>query len=181
MQVKMIWAQARDAQGRAVIGKGGTIPWRLPEDLAHLKAKTLGCPVIMGRKTWDSLPPKFRPLPGRTNVVVTRNTAWRPPESAISGEFATLYADSLASSLQKCEQIAAPVAWILGGGELYVQGMAFAHELWVTEIEAECAGDTFAPQIGAGWQETSRIRLASANGLNYSFVSHRRIWARDAH
>ena len=72
-RIGLIWAQARGG----VIGKDGAMPWHLPEDLAHFKRTTLGCPVIMGRKTWDSLPPKFRPLPGRRNIVVTRNTQWQ--------------------------------------------------------------------------------------------------------
>ena len=73
MQLNLIYARARNG----VIGKQGLLPWHLPEDLAHFKRTTLGCPVIMGRRTWDSIPPKFRPLPGRTNVVITRQSDWR--------------------------------------------------------------------------------------------------------
>ena len=73
MKLGLIYARARNG----VIGKGGTLPWHLPEDLAHFKRLTMGCPVIMGRKTWDSLPPKFRPLPGRENVVLTRDAEWK--------------------------------------------------------------------------------------------------------
>ncbi|PJC14207.1 MAG: dihydrofolate reductase, partial [Comamonadaceae bacterium CG_4_9_14_0_8_um_filter_60_18] len=73
MQLNLIFARARNG----VIGANNTLPWHLPEDMAHFKRLTLGCPVIMGRKTWDSLPHKFRPLPGRTNIVVTRQTHWQ--------------------------------------------------------------------------------------------------------
>ena len=73
MKLNLIFARATNG----VIGKDGSMPWHLPEDLAHFKRTTLGCPVIMGRKTWDSLPPKFRPLPGRLNIVVTRNRAFQ--------------------------------------------------------------------------------------------------------
>ena len=72
MRIHLIYARARNG----VIGRNNTLPWHLPEDMAHFKATTAGCPVVMGRKTWDSLPPKFRPLPGRTNLVVTRQADW---------------------------------------------------------------------------------------------------------
>ena len=80
MPLNLIFARARNG----VIGRNNTLPWHLPEDLAHFKRHTLGCPVIMGRKTWDSLPPKFRPLPGRLNVVVTRQPDWQASGAVVA-------------------------------------------------------------------------------------------------
>ena len=96
---------ARAANG--VIGKDGVMPWHLPEDLAHFKRTTLGCPVIMGRKTWDSLPPRFRPLPGRLNVVITRQRDWQAPGATV--------AHSLSEAQAKCGS--APDTWVIGGAE----------------------------------------------------------------
>jgi dihydrofolate reductase len=160
MRIGMIWAQARDAAGRAVIGHQGQMPWHLPEDLAHFRSRTMGCPVIMGRKTWDSLPPRFRPLPGRLNTVVTRNAHWPQPEGV-------QVADSLEAALAACEP--APLVWIMGGGELYAQGMAHAHELSITHIDLQVPGDTFAPELQGTWCETERSDGTGASGLGYSF------------
>src|SRR5574343_1074700 len=106
---------ARAANG--VIGRDNTLPWHLPEDLAHFKRTTLGCPVVMGRKTWHSLPPRFRPLPGRTNVVVTRQADWQAPGATP--------ATSLAQALQQCAQ--APDVWVIGGAQLYALAEPLAH------------------------------------------------------
>src|SRR5688572_31358902 len=97
----LIWAQAEGG----VIGYHNQLPWRLPEDMAHFKAVTMGCPVIMGRKTWDSLPPKFRPLPGRRNVVVTRQAQWNEPGAE--------RAASLEDAIALCA--GAPRVWVTGG------------------------------------------------------------------
>ncbi|RYY68376.1 MAG: dihydrofolate reductase, partial [Comamonadaceae bacterium] len=103
MKLGMVYARARNG----VIGKDGVMPWHLPEDLAHFKRLTLGCPVIMGRKTWESLPPKFRPLPGRRNIVVTRNRDW----SAAGAETA----DSLEQAIARVEDVSH--AWVIGGAQ----------------------------------------------------------------
>jgi dihydrofolate reductase len=153
---------ARAANG--VIGKDGTMPWHLPEDLAHFKRTTLGCPVVMGRKTWDSLPPRFRPLPGRQNVVITRQRGWQ-------AEGATV-AHSLPEALALCG--GAADAWIIGGAEIYRQALPLASSAVVTEIDANYDGDAFAPQFGAGWEETTRERHVSSTGLNFSFVTYLR-------
>jgi dihydrofolate reductase len=147
-----------------VIGKDGTMPWRLPEDLARLKALTMGCPVVMGRKTWDSLPPKFRPLPGRRNIVVTRQPDW----AADGAERAA----SVEESLRMCAD--APLAWITGGTEIFNQSLHLAQRAEVTEIDADFEGDTFAPELGDEWHETARERHVSATGLHYSFVTYRK-------
>ncbi len=159
-RIGLIWAQARGG----VIGRGGVMPWHLPEDLAHFKRTTLGCPVIMGRKTWDSLPPRFRPLPGRSNVVVTRQKNWH--------ENGALPAQDLRSALQICEQ--APDVWVIGGAQLYALAEPLAHSAVVTEIEKAFEGDAFAPNLGPAWTEVARERHVNDTGLAYSFVTYQR-------
>lgn len=156
---------ARAANG--VIGKDGVMPWHLPEDLAHFKRTTLGAPVIMGRKTWDSLPPRFRPLPGRRNVVVTRQTGWKA--EGVHG-VATV-AHSLEEALQLCQDVSD--AWVIGGAQIYAQALPMASTAVVTEIEADFEGDAHAPVLGPAWVESGRECLVAANGLALSFVNYR--------
>ena len=153
---------ARAANG--VIGVNGTLPWHLPEDLAHFKRTTLGCPVIMGRKTWDSLPPKFRPLPGRANIVVTRQDNW----AAVGAQ----RAENLHSALQLCEQ--SSDVWVIGGAQLYALAEPLAQTAVVTEIAQDFEGDAFAPLLGAAWRETARENKVAAHGLAFSFVTYTR-------
>lgn len=161
MQLHLILARAANG----VIGKDGTLPWHLPEDLAHFKRTTLGCPVIMGRKTWDSLPPKFRPLPGRINVVVTRQERW--------SQNGALRAQNLRDALLICEQIQPAVehVWVIGGAQMYEEALPLASTAVITEIDATFEGDAFAPTFGPHWQETAREAHVASNGLNYSFVT----------
>ncbi len=158
MKLGMIYARARNG----VIGDKGQLPWHLPEDLAHFKATTQGCPVIMGRKTWDSLPPRFRPLPGRRNIVVTRQSAWQAEGAERAG--------SLQQALALCE--GAPVAWVIGGAELYAQAAPLAQVAEVTLINADYPGDAFAPLLGPGWTESARSAHTSATGLGYEFIRY---------
>jgi dihydrofolate reductase len=158
MKLHLIFARAANG----TIGKNGTMPWHLPEDLAHFKRTTLGAPVIMGRKTWESLPPRFRPLPGRTNVVVTRQRNWQAEGAQV--------AHSLDEALRLCGDV--PDTWIIGGAEIYAQALSLASTAVVTEIEAEFEGDAFAPQFGPGWQEVRREAHVSATGLKFSFVTY---------
>ncbi|RZI74400.1 MAG: dihydrofolate reductase, partial [Variovorax sp.] len=120
---------ARAANG--VIGANGTLPWHLPEDMAHFKRTTAGCPVIMGRKTWDSLPPKFRPLPGRENIVVTRQADW-----AAAGA-------QRANNLQQAIALCAGAAeiWVIGGAQIYAEAAPIAQRAVVTEIDRDFEGD----------------------------------------
>ena len=152
---------ARAANG--VIGNKGAMPWHLPEDMAHLKRTTMGCPVIMGRKTWDSLPPKFRPLPGRTNIVVTRQADWLAPGA--------IRADSVAQAAALCP--AGSDAWVIGGAEIYALALPLAATAVVTEIDADFPGDTFAPQFGPQWTKTPGVPQVSSNGLKFSFATYR--------
>ncbi len=154
----LIFARARNG----VIGRDGGLPWHLPEDLAHFKQLTIGSPVIMGRKTWDSLPPRFRPLPGRVNIVVTRQPGWQAAGAQRAG--------SLVEAIALCA--GHPRAWVIGGAQVYGQALHLAHRAEVTEIEADIEGDALAPQFGSTWQELSRERHRSAAGLDYSFVTY---------
>ena len=154
--IGLIWAQARDGEGRAVIGAAGTIPWRIPEDFAHFKATTAGHPVIMGRRTWESLP--RRPLPGRTNVVVTRRPGWSD-DGAVA-----------ASSIDEALALAAAApggdeVWVMGGGEIYAEAMALAERLVVTEVDLDVEGDAFAPAVdGAAWEVVVDGAWATSSG-----------------
>ncbi len=151
---------ARAANG--VIGKNNALPWHLPEDMAHFKQTTLGCPVIMGRKTWDSLPQKFRPLPGRLNIVVSRNADWQADGA--------LRAASLADALALCPPGAD--TWVIGGSQIYAAALPLADTAVVTEIAQDFEGDAFAPEFGPAWRETSREQHTGANGLPFAFVTY---------
>jgi len=158
MPLHMIYARARNG----VIGKQGQLPWHLPEDLAHFKRTTLGQPVVMGRVTWESLPEKFRPLPGRSNVVVSRQTSF----SAAGAQ--------LASSLEAAMALFPPaeIIWLIGGAQLYAKGLSIASQIVVTEIDADYEGDAFAPLISSNdWTETHRTSHVSAQGLAYHLVT----------
>ena len=149
-----------------VIGNGDKMPWHLPEDLAYFRRVTKGFPVIMGRKTWDSLPARFRPLPGRRNIVVSRNAMWR----GTGAEAAT----SLAEAIELAA--GAERVFVIGGAELFVQALPLADELRLTEIEREYTGDSFFPELPPGFAETSRQRehAASPNDFDYDFVTYAR-------
>jgi dihydrofolate reductase len=164
LRIKLIWAQARDREGRAVIGRDNAIPWHLPEDMAHFKAHTLGHAVLMGRKTWDSLPPRFRPLPGRRNLVLTRQPAWR----ADGAEVVT----SVQQAIDLLSGGDASELWVIGGAEVYAQCLLLADQVVLTQIDLEVEGDAFAPSLGAGWVQTQRRDVTTANGLRLSFVHH---------
>ncbi|MEI6384394.1 MAG: dihydrofolate reductase [Betaproteobacteria bacterium] len=157
MALNLIYARARNG----VIGKDNQMPWHLPEDLAHFKRVTMGQPVIMGRKTWESIPAKFRPLPGRENIVLTRQTQW------------SAHGAQVASSLQQALQICASheQVWVMGGAEIYAQALPLASKIVVTEIDAEFEGDAYAPVLHSSWKEIDRVENVSENGLAYAFVT----------
>lgn len=146
----MIWAQSRNR----VIGRDGAIPWHLPEDLAHFRDLTMGSVVVMGRRTWDSLPEAFKPLPGRENVVLT--------SAAIEG----------VHCLPSVEEVLAAYDdfWVIGGGAVYAAFLSLATEIHVTEVETDVLGDVFAPDLPPEWERTSGDTLTSAEGLEYRFL-----------
>ena len=159
-RIHMIFARAANGG----IGRDNTIPWRLPEDMAHFKQLTTGWPVIMGRKTWDSLPAKFRPLPGRANIVITRQPDWKDT----GAETAASLTDALALCASSAE------AWIMGGAQIYAQAMPLADRIEVTEIAQDFEGDAYAPVLGPEWQEAGREDHVSANGMKFSFVTYQK-------
>ena len=166
--IALIWAQARDATGRPVIGASGGIPWRVPEDFAHFKMLTLGHPVIMGVRTWASLP--IKPLPGRTNIVLCRDGEVNPDAGAI-------VVPALAEALAVAE--AAPggeLTWIIGGGQVYQQTIEIADRLVITEVDLIVEGDAYAPQLDPNrWQLTEQSSWQrSKTGLRYRFSSFQR-------
>ena len=160
MNINMIFARAANG----VIGHKNAIPWHLPEDLAHFKKLTFGCPVIMGRKTWDSLPPRFRPLPGRSNVVITRQTGWKADGA--------LNAGSLQDALALCHT--SSDVWIIGGEQIYTQAEPLASRIEVTHIDKDYVGDAFAPMLGSQWQPGQKHDHVSSTGLNFSFITYTR-------
>ncbi|MFN6961104.1 MAG: dihydrofolate reductase [Rhodocyclaceae bacterium] len=148
-----------------VIGKNDTLPWHLPEDLKHFKALTTGHAVVMGRKTWESLPEKFRPLPQRQNFVVTRNPHYVAPGATVL------------HSLDEVRRIGAgdTALFVIGGAELYRQLLPWADRLELTEIDAAFDGDAFFPPIDPRqWREVKRKPGVGANGLIYAFVTYER-------
>jgi dihydrofolate reductase len=159
--VTLIAAIARNG----VIGIANRLPWHLPADLRHFKALTTGHAVIMGRKTWESLPAKFRPLPGRRNIVVTRN-----------GEYV---ADGATVSLSLADAVATASGdevFVIGGAELYKAALPLADRLQLTEIDAAYEGDAWFPAINPGrWRETARETHHDEAGLGYAFVTYEKI------
>lgn len=161
--VVLIAAVARNG----VIGHDNQLLWRLPEDARYFRAQTMGCPVIMGRKTWDSLPERFRPLPGRLNIVVTRQPGWTAPGA------------TSAPGLDPAIAAAAPAPrlFVIGGADLYAAALDRADELLLTELDADFEGDTRFPD----WDRTQftelqreRHHAAPPNDFDFDFVRYRR-------
>jgi dihydrofolate reductase len=155
-EVVVIAAVARNR----VIGRDNRLLWNIPEDMAHFKALTAGHTVLMGRRTWESLPPRFRPLPGRRNIVITRQPGYAAPGAEL--------ADSLESALQLAST--ATVVFIIGGEQIYAQAMGIADRLEITEVELEPEGDAWFPEIAAvDWE-----KVAKTEGNEFAFVTYRR-------
>ena len=167
MSIALIWAEAAGG----VIGNDGGIPWRLPEDLARFRELTSGATVVMGRRTWESLPERFRPLPDRRNVVVTRQAGWQAP----GAEVAHSVEEALRGQAEAAtEETAEETIWVMGGGDIYRQALPEADRLEITEVDLEVDGDTLAPAIGDGWRRTVTPAsgwLESKSGLRYRFAT----------
>lgn len=141
-----------------VIGKDNQLIWYIPEDMAHFKALTAGHTVIMGRKTWESLPPRFRPLPGRRNIVISRQTDYAAPGAES--------ADSLENALKLAST--ADTVFIIGGEQIYAQAMALADRLEITEVDLEPEGDAWFPEISTvNWKKTSNLKSAGCAFVTY--------------
>ena len=146
-----------------VIGQNGGIPWHLPEDVAHFRELTMGHPVVMGRRTWESIPDRFRPLPGRRNVVVTRQPDWE----AEGAERAASLVEAIALVADE------PEVFVIGGAQVYADALAHADELALTEIELAVGGDTFFPLFDRSvFVETGREAQVSADGTHFAFVTY---------
>jgi dihydrofolate reductase len=144
--VGLIWAQSKEG----VIGDHGGMPWHVPEDLAHFAAVTKGHPVVMGRKTWDSIPSKYRPFSERTNIVVTRQAGWEAEGAVV--------VHSLDHALKEASDApGGELTWLIGGGELFAQalGRPEVARAVVTFLDLAVGGDTFAPELGPEWRVES--------------------------
>ena len=154
-----------------VIGAGNAIPWRLKNDQRRFKALTIGRPVLMGRKTFESFP--RRPLPGRTNIVVTRDASYRAAGAVVTTSFADARAVALGDALRR---FATEIA-VLGGAEIYAQWMDCADRLEITEVHARPEGDTlFAAIDASAWEEVARERHPAGpdDSADFSYVTYRR-------
>jgi dihydrofolate reductase len=146
-----------------VIGRDGGIPWRLAEDMLRFRSLTMGHPVVMGRRTWESLPDRFRPLPGRGNVVVTRTPDWSAQGADRAG--------SIEEALGLLESESR--VFVIGGGEIYAAALPFADELVLTEIDADIEGDTTFPSWDRGeFEEVERDERVAEDGTPFAFVRY---------
>jgi dihydrofolate reductase len=161
MSLGLIWAQAESG----VIGRDGGMPWRLPEDFAHFKELTLGTIVVMGRRTWDSLPPSSKPLQGRTNIVVTRSAEWNAAG-----------ASRVSSVTEALKVVGGRAAWVIGGAQIYAATIKYADQLEVTTVRGEFEGDTYAPEINDRWRLVHTDPVTgwheSRTGLQYRFAHY---------
>lgn len=160
--VGLVWAEAHDG----VIGADGAMPWHVPEDMAHFREVTGSAEVVMGRRTWESLPPRFRPLPGRRNIVVTRSTEWADEGAERAGSL------DEALALTTGDEV-----WVIGGGMLYAAAIGRADLLEVTRLDVTVDGDTRAPST-EGWNRVAADPeegwRTSRSGIRYRFETYRR-------
>jgi dihydrofolate reductase len=157
--VGLVWAQSTSG----VIGRNGDIPWQVPEDLARFKQVTVGHTVVMGRRTWDSLPARVRPLPGRRNVVLSRQAGFEADGAEVVGSLDTALTD--------------PEAWVIGGAQIYLLALPRATRCEVTEIEIDLQRDdedALAPVLDETWLGETGEWQVSRSGLRYRFHSYRR-------
>ena len=160
-EIVIIVAVARNR----VIGKDNQLIWSIPEDMAHFRQLTAGHGVLMGRKTWESLPPRFRPLPGRRNIVISRQANYTAPGAELAASLAAGLA--LAAGEQ--------TLFVIGGAEIYNQALALADRLEITEVDLTPEGDSWFPEISAAdWAEVKRETPSSQGETGFSFVTYRR-------
>jgi len=169
MSLSLVWAQSPTG----VIGRDGALPWRVPEDMARFRALTSGCPVVMGRATWESLPARFRPLPGRENLVLTRAEGYVAEGATVVGSL-----DAALGLLDGRD------AWVIGGGVVYAAAIDHADRLEVTEVDVDVEGDAFAPRVDpAVWERRAcdpaeGWHASTADGVRYRFVTYERAAGR---
>ena len=162
MAVGLVWAQAHGG----VIGADGRLPWHLPEDLRLFRELTTGSTVAMGRRTWESLPERFRPLPGRRNVVLTTDPSWAADGAERAGDVAEVLA-------RRDDDL-----WVIGGGRVYAAFLPHADRVVVTDVDTAVEGDTCAPELDRSWVRVSRAPgsgwSVSTTGLRYAVSEYRR-------
>jgi dihydrofolate reductase len=160
--VGLVWAEAADR----IIGNQGTLPWHLPEDLQRFKELTTGATVVMGRTTWESLPASVRPLPGRRNLVLSRDPAYAAPGAEVF------------ESLDDALAAADGDVWVIGGATVYAEAMAHADRIVRTRLHVSVDGDVRAPEVGPEWTMVGRDPeqglYESAGGVQYCVATFRR-------
>lgn len=174
-EIAAIWAQTKDG----VIGHDGAMPWHVPEDFAHFRETTMGHPVIMGRRTWESFPAKFRPLPGRTNIVITSS-----PQSvtATAGTEDAVVVNSYEAAVEKAKGAeGGELIWVIGGGQLYRYALQHGQHpvtrAVVSVLELTVEGDTHAPELGSGWNLTEdQDQATSRTGVPWRIQT----WVQDS-
>jgi dihydrofolate reductase len=145
-----------------VIGRDGGLPWRLPGDMRHFRELTMGRAVLMGRRTFQSLPEAYRPLPGRRNLVLSSNLGFLPAGAEVFGE--------LPAAIEACQG----ECFVIGGAVTYEEALPLASRLYATEIDAEIDGDVFFPEIGAEWHCVEQSEALHENELSYRFRTYER-------
>lgn len=161
IRLSLIVAQARNR----VIGARGQLPWRLKDDLAHFKRTTMGAPVIMGRKTWESLPK--RPLPGRANIVISRDWDYDAAEARVYSSVVPALNAARAIAMRAGQQ----EVFVIGGAAIYEAALPLADRIYLTEVDTAPEGDAFFPQLDiAHWRETSAERFEAGEGNDHAFT-----------
>ena len=158
MSIGLIWAQSPSG----VIGRDNGIPWRVPEDQARFKELTMGGTVVMGRLTWESLPARARPLPGRRNVVVTRHADYVADGATVVGSLSDAFGDG--------------DTWVIGGAQIYALALPLATRCEVTEVDVDLPredDDAVAPVLDGQWVGSVGDWLTSTSGLRYRYSSYR--------
>ena len=153
-----------------VIGKDNDIPWHLPDDFRFFKDTTKGHHVIMGRKNWESLPPKFQPLPDRTNIVITRQADYLAQGAVV--------VPTLEAALNLAKEAGEQEAFVIGGGEIYRMALGTADRIYLTEIDQDFAGQVTFPEFDKKvWKETSKIHHSTdeRHGFTFDFVQYDRL------
>src|SRR5437868_4414333 len=172
MQIVLIAAVAENG----VIGRGGTMPWRLKSDMRHLRTVTMGKPVVMGRKTYDSL--HIKPLPGRTNIVVTRDKGFTAPGVLVAASLGAALEAARGDALRRGSDI-----MVIGGAQIYAQAMPHADRLEITQAHMQPEGDSLFPAIDpAMWREVAREAhpAGADDDAPYDFVSYLKVNALDS-
>jgi dihydrofolate reductase len=169
----LIWAQARGG----VIGAAGGMPWHVPEDMARFRQITMGAPVVMGRRTWDSFPERFRPLPGRRNIVITSDDGWTAEGAERAASLNAALALAEGADPAGSDPSGSAEVWVIGGGQVYREAIARADRLEVTELDLDADGDTVAPDT-AGWSivaaDPDEGWHTSRSGIRYRFLTYAR-------